>query len=60
MPLSPRFLHRYIPGIWATIACQFLALSLLALNTVILSRRNKLAREGKRINEGVPGFMYTL
>lgn len=50
----------YLPGIWATTACQFLALVLLAVNTFILKRRNRLAREGKRVNEGIPGFMYTI
>ncbi|KAH6913607.1 major facilitator superfamily domain-containing protein [Coprinopsis sp. MPI-PUGE-AT-0042] len=38
----------YIPGIWATAACQFMMLILLAINT------------GKRVNEGQPGFYYTI
>ncbi|KAF6748836.1 major facilitator superfamily domain-containing protein [Ephemerocybe angulata] len=51
---------KYIPGVWATMACQFLMLLLLAINTFVFTRRNKLAREGKRINEGTPGFYYTI
>lgn len=51
---------RYIPGIWATLACQFLMIVLLAVNTYVFYNRNKLAREGKRINEGREGFYYTL
>ncbi|KAF5341749.1 hypothetical protein D9611_001465 [Ephemerocybe angulata] len=51
---------KYIPGVWATMACQFLMLILLAINTVVFTRRNKLAREGKRVNEGKPGFFYTI
>ncbi|TEB33624.1 MFS general substrate transporter [Coprinellus micaceus] len=50
----------YLPGIWATTACQFLALILLGINTLIFTRRNNAAREGRRVNEGVPGFMYTI
>jgi hypothetical protein len=50
----------YIPGIWATAACQFMMLILLAINTYVFTRRNRLAREGKRVNEGQPGFFYTI
>jgi len=52
--------NRYVPGIWATMACQFTMLLLLAIQTFVFRRRNRLAREGKRINEETPGFMYTL
>ncbi|KAJ2912564.1 hypothetical protein MD484_g7862, partial [Candolleomyces efflorescens] len=51
---------KYIPGIWATMACQFLMVILLGVNTYVFSRRNKLAREGKRINEDTPGFYYVI
>ncbi|KAJ2914365.1 hypothetical protein MD484_g6041, partial [Candolleomyces efflorescens] len=50
----------YTPGIWAMMACQFMIITLLAINTRIFHRRNKLAAEGKRMNEGTPGFLYTL
>ncbi|KAJ2924109.1 hypothetical protein H1R20_g12979, partial [Candolleomyces eurysporus] len=50
----------YIPGIWATMACQFMMIIVLSVNTYVFYRRNKLAAEGKRINEGTPGFFYTL
>ncbi|KAJ3519094.1 hypothetical protein NMY22_g13355 [Coprinellus aureogranulatus] len=41
----------YIPGIWATMACQFMMLILLAINSFVFYRRNREAREGKRVNE---------
>ncbi|KAF5335279.1 hypothetical protein D9611_011760 [Ephemerocybe angulata] len=50
----------YIPGIWATMACQFFMILLLAINTFVFQRRNKLAAQGKRVNEETPGFYYTL
>ncbi|KAF6760841.1 major facilitator superfamily domain-containing protein [Ephemerocybe angulata] len=50
----------YIPGIWATMACQFFMILLLAINTFVFQRRNKLAAQGKRVNEDTPGFYYTL
>jgi len=52
--------NRYIPGIWATMACQFTMLILLAIQTFVFKRRNRLAAEGKRINEETPGFMYII
>ncbi|KDR75749.1 hypothetical protein GALMADRAFT_226395 [Galerina marginata CBS 339.88] len=51
---------RYMPGIWATIACQFTMLLCLALTTFVFTRRNKECREGKRAQlENTPGFYYT-
>ena len=50
----------YKPGIWGTIGCQILFLILLGINTIVFKRRNKAAKEGTRINEGQPGFQYTL
>ena len=49
-----------MPGIWATLACQFFMITLLSINTFVFHRRNKEAAEGKRINEETPGFYYTL
>ena len=53
---------QYIPGIWATLGCQFLMLVLLAVTTVRHARLNKKAREGTLATplEGQPGFFYTL
>ncbi|KAG2007105.1 high-affinity nicotinic acid transporter, variant 2 [Coprinopsis cinerea AmutBmut pab1-1] len=52
---------RYIPGIWATMACQFTMLILLGVNSIIFLRRNKLRREGKcGPLENTEGFYYTL
>lgn len=51
---------RYMPGIWATIACQFAMMLCLCLTTFIFTRRNKAYREGKRGPlENMPGFYYT-
>jgi hypothetical protein len=33
---------------------------LLGVNTLVFSRRNKLAKEGKRVNEDTPGFYYVI
>jgi hypothetical protein len=35
-------------------------LILLGINTFVFSRRNKLALEGKAVNEDSPGFYYTI
>jgi len=52
---------RYIPGIWATMACQFTMLLLLAITTFVFARRNRLRREGKiGPLENTEGFYYTL
>ncbi|KAL2859833.1 major facilitator superfamily domain-containing protein [Aspergillus lucknowensis] len=50
----------YIPGIWATIACQFLLLAVVALMTVHFWISNRKADRGEKIIEGLPGFRYTL
>lgn len=51
----------YIPGVWATMACQITMLILLGVNTYVFARRNRLYREGKcEPLEGTPGFYYTL
>ncbi|KAH6903110.1 major facilitator superfamily domain-containing protein [Coprinopsis sp. MPI-PUGE-AT-0042] len=51
---------RYIPGIWATMACQFTMLLLLAINSFFFSKWNKEAREGKRVLEDRPNWYYTI
>ncbi|EAU83959.1 hypothetical protein CC1G_09841 [Coprinopsis cinerea okayama7 len=52
---------RYIPGIWATMACQFTMLLLLGINSFVFHRRNMAYREGKcEPLEGTPGFYYTI
>ncbi|TFK29439.1 MFS general substrate transporter [Coprinopsis marcescibilis] len=51
---------KYIPGIWATIACQLTMLILLSINSFVYYTRNKQAREGKRVLEDTPGFLYTI
>ncbi|CAA7260554.1 unnamed protein product [Cyclocybe aegerita] len=53
---------RYMPGIYATIGCQFLLLFLLETTTVFFSYKNKSILEGTATEplEGQEGFMYTL
>lgn len=53
---------RYIPGIWATIACQLVMLALLSLMTLHFWRKNKQARQGTLSQplEGRQNFFYTL
>ncbi|KAF8894002.1 major facilitator superfamily domain-containing protein [Infundibulicybe gibba] len=52
---------RYLNGIWATIACQFMMLLLVSCLTWTFIRRNHLLREGKLMQlEGQPGFFYTI
>ncbi|KDR75670.1 hypothetical protein GALMADRAFT_140293 [Galerina marginata CBS 339.88] len=52
----------YLPGIYATIACQFLMLGLLAITTVYYWSKNKSIKEGSATGplEGQIGFTYTL
>jgi len=52
--------NRYKPGLYATFACQGMFLILLAVNTFVFKRRNAAAKAGNRVNEGTPGFLYTL
>ncbi|KAF8070732.1 major facilitator superfamily domain-containing protein [Lyophyllum atratum] len=54
---------RYLPGIYATIACQILLLLLLAITTIYFWKQNKrvcVARPGAPTVEGQPAFVYTL
>lgn len=51
---------KYIPGIWATIACQLTMISLLGVQSWVYTRRNKAAREGGPACEDTPGFYYTI
>jgi MFS family permease len=52
---------RYINGIWATIGCQFLILTLLVVMTAYFRVKNKQHKEGtlKESLEGHPKFTYT-
>src|SRR5262245_61536835 len=52
---------KYVPGIWATMGCQFLNLLLLAITTAYFLYKNKQVRDGVvKDLEGTPGFLYTL
>ena len=51
---------RYIPGIWVTIACQFLILILLAITTTFFKRENKKQEQEGKVLEGCEGFRYTI
>jgi len=52
---------KYIPGLWATMACQFLNLILLAIMSLYFMFKNKQLRDGvvKEL-EGTPNFTYTI
>ncbi|KAF9464979.1 major facilitator superfamily domain-containing protein [Collybia nuda] len=51
---------RFLPGIYATIACQFLLLALLAITTLYFWYQNKKGRVSGKPIEGKVGFLYTL
>lgn len=51
---------RYIPGLWATIGCQFGILTLLTILSFYFRMRNKQADRGERALEGSEKFRYTL
>ncbi|TLD19212.1 hypothetical protein PspLS_10040 [Pyricularia sp. CBS 133598] len=55
---SPRYLHQ--SGVWTTVALLLASIVLILIMDVYLWRRNKAAREGKVLNEGISGWMYTL
>lgn len=50
----------YRPGIWATIGCQLLILTILAMTTTHFALRNGQAKKGGKLVEGRQGFYYTL
>jgi len=52
---------RYLNGIWVTIGCQFLILTLLVIMTAYFRVKNRQHREGtlKEPLEGHPKFTYT-
>lgn len=50
---------RYIPGIYATIACQLVLLTLLAGITMYFRLQNQKAGSGCQ-TEGQSNFVYTL
>jgi succinate dehydrogenase hydrophobic anchor subunit len=52
---------KYLPGLWATMACQFFNLVLLAITTMYFTHKNNQVREGKvKELEGREGFLYTI
>jgi hypothetical protein len=52
----------YLPGIYATMACQILMLLLLAITTAYYHTQNNRLRKGiiNKPLEGQVGFVYTL
>lgn len=50
----------YIPGIYAVIAVDVMAIVLAVDTTLILRRSNKRADSGSKVLEGLPEFRYTL
>ncbi|GAA5872766.1 hypothetical protein JCM8547_006336 [Rhodosporidiobolus lusitaniae] len=51
---------RYIPGLWATIGCQFTIILVLCGLAFFFSRQNKKADRGELVIEGNPNFRYTI
>ncbi|OBS15998.1 hypothetical protein FPOA_13273 [Fusarium poae] len=50
----------YKTGVWVTFACLMTSVCLIIFLDICLWRRNKAAREGRRVNEGMSDWMYTL
>ncbi|BGP18213.1 hypothetical protein JCM10213_007841 [Rhodosporidiobolus nylandii] len=50
----------YLPGLWATIGCQFYILANCAVLSWYFRSRNKKADRGEVVIEGNPAFRYTL
>lgn len=51
---------RYLPGLWATIGCQFAILTTLTTLSFYFRIRNRQADRGERELEGSSTFRYTL
>ncbi|KAI6361176.1 hypothetical protein MCOR25_006547 [Pyricularia grisea] len=51
---------RYLSGVWTTVALSLASILLIIIMDVYFWRRNKAARGGKVLNEGINGWMYTL
>jgi hypothetical protein len=50
----------YLPGIIAVMLVCVVTVILAAITTLLLQRENRLAEEGRKTNEGLVGFKYTL
>ncbi|KAA8895790.1 major facilitator superfamily domain-containing protein [Sphaerosporella brunnea] len=50
---------RYLPGLWATIACQLAMIVIVGFMSVYFKMQNRKQKEGKHL-EGHPDFTYTL
>lgn len=51
---------RYFPGLWTTIGLNLFSICACGFMTMYFMKRNRLVDEGKVVNEGLPGFKYTL
>ncbi|KAI6578270.1 hypothetical protein MCOR06_010714 [Pyricularia oryzae] len=51
---------RYLSGVWTTVALLLVSIVLIIIMDVYFWHRNKAAREGRVLNEGINGWMYTL
>ncbi|KXS95068.1 hypothetical protein AC578_9576 [Pseudocercospora eumusae] len=49
---------QYLPGMWATIAMQFVYIIVTFSLSMYFKKQNKLAHQGGKILEGVEGFRY--
>jgi len=51
---------RYIPGVWACMACWFMIVIIVAINTVVFKKQNRQADRGEIVLEGDAKFRYTI
>jgi hypothetical protein len=51
---------RYLPGIWAIIACNLLLILIVSVMTIWFRICNKKVDRGELVIEGLQGFKYTI
>ncbi|GAA6053960.1 hypothetical protein JCM3770_004642 [Rhodotorula araucariae] len=51
---------RYLPGLYATIGCQFAIIAIISALSLYFYHQNKRAEAGEIVLEGNPKFRYTL
>lgn len=51
---------RYFPGLWTTIALNLACMACCGFMSMYFIKKNRQAREGLTINEGLVDFHYTI
>ncbi|GAA5999145.1 uncharacterized protein JCM10292_001622 [Rhodotorula paludigena] len=51
---------KYLPGLWATIGCQFAIITICLVNSFFFTRANKKADRGETVIEENPRFRYAI